>query len=185
MKIAVYSGSFNPLHKGHQAIMEFLTRDRQFDCVYLIVSPQSPFKSEENVATGRDRYLAAVDAVARHPELKVRVDDIELGMEPPHYTIRTLDTLRLREPDNSFTLVIGADNLDKFDEWRDYRRILLEYGVEVFPREGCDAEAKRRKFLKENRRYRIHICDAPLVTVSSTMIREGIASGKDMSSLLM
>ena len=43
MRIAVYSGSFNPLHIGHQAIMEYLTLDAAFYWVYLVVSPQSPF----------------------------------------------------------------------------------------------------------------------------------------------
>ena len=111
MKVAVYSGSFNPLYVGHMAIMEYLTRTAGFDCVYLVVSPQNPFKDASNVLTGAERYAAAVEAVKRHPGLRVRVDDIELGMDPPHYTIRTLDALRRREKDNSFTLVVGADNL--------------------------------------------------------------------------
>ena len=55
MRIAVYSGSFNPLHIGHQAIMEYLTKDAAFDWVYLVVSPQSPFKGAENVLTGEER----------------------------------------------------------------------------------------------------------------------------------
>ena len=44
MNIAVYSGSFNPLHKGHEAIIRFLTREAGFDLVYLVVTPQNPFK---------------------------------------------------------------------------------------------------------------------------------------------
>ncbi|MCQ2169925.1 MAG: adenylyltransferase/cytidyltransferase family protein, partial [Bacteroidales bacterium] len=118
MRIAVYSGSFDPLHKGHQAIMEFLTSDREFDWVYLVVSPQSPFKSELNNLTALDRYNAAVDAVCRHSELHVWVDDIELHMDPPHYTCRTLDALHQREPENDFTLIIGADNLESFRRWQ-------------------------------------------------------------------
>ena len=139
MRIAVYSGSFNPLHIGHQAIMEYLTRDGAFDWVYLVVSPQSPFKGAENALTGRERYEAAVEAVKRHPEIRVWVDDIELGMEPPHYTIRTLDALRAREPENDFTLVIGADNLETFPRWRDHARILKEYGVDTTAARHIDA----------------------------------------------
>ena len=116
--------------------MEYLTKDAAFDWVYLVVSPQSPFKGAENALTGRERYQAAVAAVKRHPEIRVWVDDIELGMEPPHYTIRTLDALQVREPDNEFTLVIGADNLESFPRWREHERILKEYGVAVFPRKG-------------------------------------------------
>ena len=44
MRIAVYSGSFNPLHIGHQAIMEYLTLKKDFDWVYLVVSPKNPLK---------------------------------------------------------------------------------------------------------------------------------------------
>ena len=114
-KIAVYSGSFNPLHIGHLAIMRHMIEKEGFDYVYLIVSPKNPLKDGISSGTGRERYEAALEAVARRfpgPERKVKVDDIELTMPEPHYTIRTLDALREREPENSFTLIIGADNLD-------------------------------------------------------------------------
>ena len=138
MRIAVYSGSFDPLHIGHQAIMEYLTRERTFDWVYLVISPQNPFKDPSKALSGERRYRAAIDAVRRHPELHVWVDNIELQMDPPHYTIRTLDALRRREPENEFTLVVGADNLENMLRWRDAPRILSEYGVAVYPRKGFD-----------------------------------------------
>lgn len=185
MKIAVYSGSFNPLHIGHQAIMEFLTRKEEFDWVYLIVSPQSPFKDAANALSGRERYEAAVEAVKRHPDIHVWVDDIELGMEPPHYTIRTLDALREREPENEFTLVIGADNLESFPRWRDYGRILREYGVVVFPRKGYHRGHLKARLLRECPDYRIHLLKAPRIDISSTEIRNGLAAGRDMRKYLM
>lgn len=185
MQIAVYSGSFDPLHIGHLAILEHLTEDCGYDCVYLVVSPQNPFKDPSKAESARRRFDAAAEAVARYPELRVRVDDIELGMEPPHYTIRTLRTLQAREPDNDFTLVIGADNLAVFRGWRDYADVLREFGVAVFPREGFDIEAISTDLLEEDNSYRIRIVDAPMVTVSSTQIREGEARGEDMSHLRM
>lgn len=185
MKIAVYSGSFNPLHIGHQAILEYLTREGLFDHVYLIVSPQNPFKDAANALTGRERFEAAVEAVARHHELNVTVDDIELEMDPPSYTIRTLDALREREPENDFTLVIGGDNLDCIMRWREPERILLEYGVAVYPRTGYDTGSIRAGLLEQNPDYRIMVLDAPVVDISSTEIREGLAQGKDMSSVMM
>ena len=143
MRIAVYSGSFNPLHIGHQAIMEYLTRETEYDWVYLVVSPKNPLKEGIQAESALDRYKAAVEAVRRHPELRVRVDDIELRMPPPQYTIKTLDALKQREPDNDFTLVMGADNLQNIHNWRDFRRILSDYGVVVYPRKGFDLEAIR------------------------------------------
>ena len=185
MKIAVFSGSFDPLHIGHLAIMERLTVDGLFDRVYLVISPQNPWKSADNVLTARDRYEAAVAAVQRHPGLQVDVEDIELGMEPPHYTIRTLDALREREPRNRFTLVIGADNLARITQWREAERVLTEYGVCVYPRAGFDMAQIRRELHRENRRYKIRLIDAPMVDISSTQIRQARAQGIDMSEYLM
>ena len=185
MKIAVYSGSFNPLHVGHEAIIRFLTQKAGFDLVYLVVTPQNPFKDIHTLPAGQGRYDAALAAIARHPDLKVVAQDIELHMLPPQYTIRTLDALKEREPENDFTLVIGADNLENFQGWRFHERILLEYGVVVFPRKGFHRGHARARLLKENPAYRITLLKAPLVTISSTEIREGLAAGRDMSAYLM
>lgn len=185
MKIAVYSGSFDPLHIGHLAIMEYLTQKEEFDWVYLVVTPQNPLKEAEKARTGGRRFRRARRAVRRHPGLKVKVDRIELRMPPPHYTIRTLEALRLREPDNEFTLVIGADNLDRMHNWREYARILEEFGVLVYPRKGCDAAAARDALLEENPRYKIRLIDAPMVDISSTEIREALQRGENMDKWLM
>lgn len=183
MRIAVYSGSFNPLHIGHLAIMQHL-RD-QFDWTYLVVSPKNPLKDSISADTGTDRYRAAVQAVCRHPELKVWVEDIELGMEPPHYTIRTLDALKAREPEHDYTLVIGADNLADIHRWRDFDRIMTEYGLAVYPRTGFDLDTLIRDLRAENPAWKIDVLDAPKVDISSTQIRDGLAKGRDMSQYMM
>ena len=202
MRIAVYSGSFNPLHIGHLAIIRHMIEEAGFDGVYLIVSPKNPLKEGISSASGRDRYEAAISAVNRHfpssppssvteefeedmPLCKVKVDDIELNMPEPHYTIRTLDALREREPDNSFTLVMGADNLADIRRWRDYRRILKEYGTAVFPRRGFDLNKIKQDLLLEDPAYKIQILEAEMVDISSTQIRNAISSGQDISGCLM
>ena len=199
--IAVYSGSFNPLHIGHLAIIRHMIEVAGFDMVYLIVSPKNPLKDGISSDSGRERYIAAVEAVERRflrsglsasgrndskaVEAKVKVDDIELNMPEPHYTIRTLDALKEREPDNRFTLVMGADNLAGIRRWRDYTRILKEFGVAVFPREGHDLTEIKQDLLKEDPAYMIQILDAEMVDISSTQIREAIARGEDISHCLM
>lgn len=189
MKIAIYSGSFNPLHIGHLAIMKHMVEEVGYDMVYLIVSPKNPLKDGISSASGHDRFEAATEAVARHfvmsEEQKVKVDDIELTMPEPHYTIRTLDALKVREPDNEFTFIMGADNLADIRRWRDYGRILREYGVAVYPREGINLDEVKKGLIEEDNSYRIQILDAPMVDISSTDIREGMAAGKDMREWLM
>lgn len=190
MKTAVYSGSFNPLHIGHLAIIRHMIEVAGFDVVYLIVSPKNPLKEGIDSASGRQRFEAAVKAIARRfPQeeggRRVKVDDIELTMPEPHYTIRTLDALKEREPGNRFTLVMGADNLADIRRWRDYRRILKEYGVAVFPRTGHNLEEIKTDLLKEDPSYKITLLDAEMVDISSTAIRESIAAGTDPSAWLM
>ena len=220
-RAAVYSGSFNPLHIGHLAIMKYLVGEGGFDRLYLIVSPKNPLKDGISSASGHERYQAAVEAVNRHFAIqsemtvcgddmptpargwmceaqtgvigtsatsdgqRVIVDDIELKMPEPHYTIRTLDALKEREPDTTFTFVLGSDNLADIRRWREYTRILLEFGVAVYPRTGFDTEAVRLDLLNENPSYKIEIINAELVNISSSEIREKKASGQDVSGWLM
>lgn len=220
MNIAVYGGSFNPLHIGHLAIIRHLTEKAGFDGAYLIVSPKNPLKDSISGESARERYNAAVEAIGRHfgshhaaaaecgddvpptargclsvaktgvigtsgaaAEAKVKVDDIEMNMPAPHYTIRTLNALKEREPANNFTLIMGADNLAIIRRWKDYESILTEFGIAVFPREGHDMTKLKQDLLNENPAYKIQLLDAPLVTVSSTEIREALSRGEDVSHL--
>lgn len=166
--------------------MEYLTCDCKYDWVYLVVSPQNPFKDKSKSLSARQRYEAAVEAVCRHPELHVWVDDIEMNMPAPHYTFRTLEALKEREPQNSFTLVIGADNLAGFRHWDHYEKVLLKYGLAVYPRRGFEMGPLRDSLLAENPQYRITLLnDAPMVDMSSTEIREAMLNGEDKSAVLM
>ena len=168
--------------------------------VYLIVSPKNPLKDGISANTGQDRYNAAVAAVNRHfayrevieasasetrTPVKVKVDDIELNMPAPHYTVRTLKALKEREPENTFTFVMGADNLADIRRWREYTTILKDFGVAVFPRTGHDLTKIKQDLLNEDPAYRIQILEAELVNISSTQIREAIANGSDPSKFLM
>ena len=189
MKVAVYSGSFNPLHIGHLAIIKYMIEVAGFDMVYLIVSPKNPLKDSISSDSGTARYNAAIEAVSRHfiiPDVaRVHVDDIELTMPEPHYSISTLDALRSREPGNSFTFVMGADNLADIRRWKEYTRILTEFGIAVYPRTSFDLETIRQDLLNENPAYKIQIINAPMVDISSTQIRQAQSRGEDVSHLLM
>jgi nicotinate-nucleotide adenylyltransferase len=189
MEIAVYSGSFNPLHIGHLAIIKHAVEEAGFDMVYLIVSPKNPLKDSISSDSGIARFNAAVEAVSRHfatsGMARVHVDDIELTMPEPHYSISTLDALRSREPGNSFTFVMGADNLADIRRWKDYTRILTEFGVAVYPRTSFDLETIRQDLLNENPAYKIQIINAPMVDISSSQIRSALDKGEDVSHLLM
>jgi len=192
METAVYSGSFNPLHIGHLAILQHLVNE--FDRVLLVVSPKNPLKESASAEDGPARLEAACEAVARHPELTsiftdtrgyVEVSDIEFSLPVPNYTINTLDALKAEFPDEDITLIMGGDQIADIRRWGSYTRILSEFGVAVFPREGFDLEAIKDELMDECEDYRIRLMEMPLVTVSSTEIREALARGENPSDLLM
>lgn len=202
MKIAVYSGSFNPFHKGHLTVVRYMLEHCGFDKVYLVVSPQNPFKDSSIADSGRERLEAVREAVGRNGlSSRVLVDDIEFGMPLPSYTVRTLDALQAREPDNRFTLIVGGDNLHTMLSWCEGERIMTQYGIVVYPRDGYDIRRDCRVLrLKHRNAERVFMSDAPdfkhkplrikllteapLVDVSSSEIREMLSSGEDVSSLL-
>lgn len=199
-RVAVYMGSFNPMHKGHIAVISYLLDMGGFDKVYLIVSPHNPFKNSAVADNAAERFAAAVDAVQRNGMAdRVKVDDIEFSMPLPSYSVRTLDALSQREPDKRFVLVVGGDNLHELPLWKEGQRIMEQYGVVVYPREGYDIAHDCRVLKREHsnaakifnggtgraKPYHIQLLEgAPLVNVSSTQIREMIARGEDASGLL-
>lgn len=192
METAVYSGSFNPLHIGHLTILQHLVKE--FDRVLLVVSPKNPLKATADAQDGPARLAAAREAVARHPELTestpevrghVEICDMEFRLPLPNYTINTLDALKASRTDERFTLIMGGDQIADIRRWGSYRRILTEYGVAVFPRDGFDLEAIKADLMEEDARYRIRLMEMTLVKLSSSWIREAIARGEDVTGLLM
>ena len=123
--IGLFFGSFNPIHLGHTNLAEYIFRFSGVDEIWFIVSPRNPLKEQselidENLrlkmlqlATGDKDYLVA--------------SDIEFDLPKPSYTIKTLNTLSEIFPEDDFILLIGSDNMQIFDQWKDYQTILDDY----------------------------------------------------------
>jgi len=183
MNIALYFGSFNPMHTGHMAICLYIIGRGDIDELRLVVSPANPLKESSTEANGWSR-LKHVQEVADRLEFennkinnsrcRITVSDIEFGLPKPLFTIDTLRAFSLQEPDNRFILVIGADNLAIIEKWSRWDQLLSEYEVWVYPRKGIDINALCTK-------YGTKPIDARMVDISSTDIRDGEAKGMEMS----
>ena len=191
MRCALYFGSFNPLHKGHIAIARYVLENCDVDCVRLILSPHNPLKKGDELQDARQRLLALQKSVEKFNRAwrkekcgtdeefskRLEASDIEFHLPKPLYTYNTLKYLREREPETEFVLVIGADNLAIIENWYRGTDLLREFPVWVYPRKGFDTTLLCQK-------YGVTCLDAPLKDISSTMIREGIASGRNMDEYL-
>ncbi len=136
-RIGIFGGSFDPIHDGHIAVAEGVLRECHLDEVWLMVSPENPLKKGQLHASEASRLEMAKAALCQlSAELKdrIKVSDFEFGLPRPSYTIDTLLALKEAYPDCEFQWIAGGDNLEIISRWKDYRKILSEFGLIVYPR---------------------------------------------------
>ncbi|MBQ7222321.1 MAG: nicotinate (nicotinamide) nucleotide adenylyltransferase [Bacteroidales bacterium] len=160
---ALYFGTFNPLHIGHVTILRYLCDCGSFDRVAIVVSPQSPFK--DGLEDSAKKRLEAVRDDIRRLGLNVEVLDTEFRLDPPYYTINTLNHISESMPGWQQVLVMGADNVKGLENWYNSREILDKYEIWVYPRPGYRVKTACK-------RLKLHLIDAPTIDISSTEIRE-------------
>lgn len=177
-RVLLYFGSFNPVHRGHIALAEYAIANDVADQVILIVSPQNPHKQSADLAPEFSRYemCTAACQASKYPE-QILVSAVEFTLPRPSYTI---DTLRfLSENFGSqmqFSILMGADNIDKFDSWKEYEQILAAYPIFVYPRPGYVVEKFADKVT--------YLEGAPLFDFSATDIREALAAGQPIDTMV-
>lgn len=168
MKTGIYGGSFNPIHEGHVALARALADSGLVDEMWLMVSPQNPFKVDAQLLNDEERLRLARLAVRDVPG--VEICDREFSMPRPSYMYNTLQALSCEHPDREFVLVIGADNWERFPKWYRSEDILSAYRIIVYPRPG---------YTLQNVPEGVTIADTPLLDISSTEIRRRIAFEPD------
>lgn len=174
-RVGLLFGSFNPVHTGHLILAEYFATRTDLAEVWLVVSPQSPFKVGEELLPDTARLALLQLAVADNPHL--RAEAIELSLPRPSYTIATLDALRERHPDFEFVLLMGGDNLPGLPRWRAAERLLHEFDLCIYPRPGAE--------LPDLAAFpRAQVVKAPLLDVSATFIRASIAAGQSIRYLV-
>jgi len=174
-RIGLLFGSFNPVHIGHLILAEYFATRTDLDAVWLVISPQSPFKVGEVLLPDTERLALLRLAVANNPRL--RAEDLELTLPRPSYTIATLDALRRRHPAHDFVLLMGGDNLAGLPRWRAADRLTTELDLYVYPRPGAPLPALEAF-------PRAQVMNAPLLDISATFIRASVRQGHSIRYLV-
>jgi len=129
-KIGLFFGSFNPVHIGHMIIANHIVEHTELNEVWLVVSPQNPFKLRKNLAPSRDR-LHLINLAIGEDNFNIRSSDIEFNLPMPSYTIDTLTYLK-EKFDHEFSLIMGGDNIINFHKWKNYKQIIEHHDVIVY-----------------------------------------------------
>ena len=172
IKTGIYGGSFNPIHNGHIALARHLLQEAELDEIWFVVSPQNPFKVQQQLLADDKRLRLVRQALAPYPQLVA--SDFEFSLPRPSYMWHTLQGMSAQWPDRELHLIIGADNWLCFDRWYHADDIRRTYPIIIYPRQGYDITAAD---LPQG----VRLVNTPLYNVSSTEIRADIAAGRDIS----
>jgi nicotinate-nucleotide adenylyltransferase len=174
-KIGLFFGSFNPIHMGHLIIANIMAQNTDLDKVWLVVSPQNPFKPSKGLLHEFDRYDLVKAAIADN--YKLEASDVEFHLPKPSYTIHTLAYLTEKYPNKEFKVIIGEDNLENFTKWKNHEQILNQFGLYVYPRPHVtNSDLKRHS--------NVTIVKAPMIDISATYIRNCIKNNKSIRYLV-
>lgn len=175
-KIGLFGGSFNPIHRGHVALVKQILDKVGLDEVWFVVSPLNPLKAGASDLLADEQRLELVQlALCDEPHLVAC--DYEFNLPKPSYTWNTLQSLQHDYPDCQFTLIIGGDNWVNFRKWYRADDIIRNYSIVVYPREGSEIKSKD---LPPN----VRVVRTELYKMSSTEVRKRIREGLPVADLL-
>lgn len=171
MKVALFGGSFNPIHNGHLGIAEEAISKNLVDEVWFIPCGNHPFDKE--LIDGDIRVKMIYSAIKHNKNMKVI--SVEMNPEKKSYSYKTISWFK-KEFEHDFYFIIGADNLDRINEWKDFEKIRDNTNFIVATRRNNKIENKNNLKIS-------HVISVNL-PFSSTEIREKIRKGEDFIKFL-
>lgn len=186
MRIGLFGGSFDPVHRGHLLLAECCWRQARLDRVEFVPTAQQPLKPRGPVAGEADRVTMLRLAIADRPEFALSLIEIERG--GVSYTVETLRQLLSKLPGAELFFLMGADSLADFPTWREPAAICELATPLVVRRAGSpppDFDALAA-FVSAARlaAIRTHEVEMPATPISSSDIRRLIAEDGEWQSLV-
>lgn len=181
-KIAIFGGSFNPIHLGHIEVAEYAVKECNLKKVIFLPNAVPPHKKRESLISAGHRFNMV--KLATQGNSFFEVSDYEIKRTEPSYTIDTMRYMKNRYSAELY-FIIGADSLYTLHLWKSYKELIKECCFIVADRTsdyGSDLlmAAKNAEAMGGS----VTILSMPKYDVTSTFIREGIYKGKDVSAYL-
>ncbi|MGJ7914396.1 nicotinate-nucleotide adenylyltransferase [Massilia sp. LXY-6] len=192
--IALLGGSFDPVHHGHVALAELFARQLAPDELRIMPAGQPWQKKAGLQASDADR-VAMLELAFQEAAFQPVIDTREIARHTPTYTVETLRELRAElGPDASIVFLMGADQLQKLDSWRDWKDLfaLANFGVAARPGYRLDAAALPPAVAQEltprfatpeevraSKAGRVCLAHTLAVDISATEVRAALHEGAD------
>jgi len=200
--VALYGGSFDPVHVGHLAVARAVQRRFRIDELHFVPSGRHPFRAKQHLSAFAHRHAMLALACAEHahyfPSLAEAGEDG--GGQQMHYSVDTVRHFRrqLHHPHDHLYFILGVDSFLQIAMWRDYETLLGLCDFVVVSRPGWKMNALRLVIPPELlareqpadrrtialRKTRIHLLDAVTSHVSSTEIRRRRHRGQSIHGLV-
>ncbi len=176
MKIGLFGGTFNPVHKGHVNLVKNFKDKLSLDKVLVIPTAVPPHKQAESLVSSEDRLSMCRLAFGTLAE----VSDVEIARGGRSYTVETLEELKKIYKDDDLYFLVGSDMLLSFKRWYRWEDILTMCTLCATDRDNEETcrDADEEFFSK------IIFCDFPKTVVSSSEVREKLAFREDVSDLV-
>ena len=183
MRIAMFGGSFNPIHNGHIELVQAFVRELSLDSALIVPAFVSPFKLRSRPVSPEQRLEMCRLAFEGMP--CAEVSDIEIRREGASYTYLTLEALTEQYRVSKLFLITGADSFLTIHTWKNPEIIFSHAVICGVPRNGDDMKKleKQADYL-HTLHAETRLLNASVMTVSSTEIREKAARGESIRGLV-
>jgi nicotinate-nucleotide adenylyltransferase len=182
-RIAVFGGTFDPVHLGHLIMAEQCREQARLDHVLFVPAARPPHKLDRALTPFAPRVEMLALALAGQPAF--RIDEIENERPDVSYMAVTLEELTRRHPEAELHLILGSDSLDDLKLWYGPERVLAAAGLLVTERPGHPLNDPPTAALGELATLaRLQVIESPRIEIASRDLRCRAAEGRSLRFLV-
>lgn len=184
MNLAMFGGSFNPVHIGHLELLKRMIETFDLDKVLVIPTNITPLK--DNTSMVSPSYRLSMCRLAFCDIDAIEVSDLEIKRKGKSYTVDTLRQIKAMYPHSKLHLIVGADAFLRLELWHKAPEIFMEAKIITIARDDKDATllAKTGEKYKKEFNAEYGIIETPVTNISSTEIRNRIQNNISVEGLV-
>lgn len=181
--IAIFGGTFNPIHNGHVNLVKELVKAIEIDRLIIMPTKIPPHKKALNLAIEADRLQMC--RLAFENMDKIEISDYEINHPGKSFSVLTLRYFREQFPDAKLYFVMGSDMFLSFDTWHEYKEILRLATLVAVSRNNEDTQ-RILDYQRNIEQWGGESIVVPIkpYEVSSSQVRDAIAQNEEYSCYL-